>query len=89
MHRFKVAKELRCVLAHRLGLLRINAIRAAGFKHGLPAVALELLMGRGARVLFGKHLRENAVAQAHRRIAKARRADRLPAVQQKRAPRQR
>ena len=59
------------MLAHRLGLPGIDAVASAGFQHALPAVALKLLVGRGARVLLGQHLGQNAVAQPHIRVAEA------------------
>ena len=77
VQRLQLAKKLQRVRAHRLGLARIDAIAPRRRQHALPALVLELAMRRGARVLLGQHLRQDAVAQPQRRIAKARQPEAL------------
>jgi len=63
VQRLQLAKQLRGMRAHRLGLLRIHAVTARGCQHALPALMLELLVSRRPRVFFGVHLRQDAVPQ--------------------------
>ncbi len=55
----------------------IDAVAARRGQHALPALVLKLAMRLGARVLLGQHLRQNAVAQAQRRVAEAAQAEAL------------
>ena len=73
----QLAEELHGMGAHRLGLAGIDAVAPRRGQHALPSLVLELAMGFGAGILLGQHLRQNAVAQAERRIAEARQPEGL------------
>ena len=63
---------------HRLGLLRDRRRSAAPWPARSPSARARTRGGaRGARILLGQHLRQNAVAQAQRRVAKARQPEAL------------
>jgi hypothetical protein len=68
VQRFSSRKS--CTACARTGsACGIDAVAPRRGQHALPALVLELAMRLGARVLLGQHLRQNAVAQAQRRVA--------------------
>ena len=64
-------EELDGVRTDRLGLADVDVVTIADLKHASPALTFDLLVDFRAQIDLAQHLREHAVAQAQRRVAKA------------------
>jgi len=71
MYRAQRGKQKHGGLAHIEGMLHIHVVMGDGPSNRLPAFRFNLFAGARAAVVFGGHLRQQSVAQAESRVAKA------------------